>query len=76
MEIVKYYKQKHFYDNKEKVATTSINNLYNLYNHNHTIDLLYRTLGIGPMADTDIESLRKQMMEHRSYFTDMYDDWS
>lgn len=71
MEIVKYYKQKHFYDNKEKVATTSSNNLYN-----HTIDLLYRTLGIGPMADTDIESLRKQMMEYRSYFTDMYDDWS
>lgn len=58
MEIVKYYKQKHFYDNKEKVATTSSNNLYN-HNHNHTIDLLYRTLGIGPMADTDIESLRK-----------------
>lgn len=74
MEIVKYYKQKHFYDNKEKVATTSSNNLYN--NHNHTIDLLYRTLGIGPMTNTDIESLRKQMMEHRSYFTDMYDDWS
>lgn len=71
MEIVKYYKQKHFYDNKEKVATTSSNNLYN-----HTIDLLYRTLGIGPMTNTDIESLRKQMMEHRSYFTDMYDDWS
>lgn len=70
MEIVKYYKQKHFYDNKEKVATTSSNN------HNHTIDLLYRTLGIGTMADTDIESLRKQMMEHRSYFTDMYGDWS
>lgn len=71
MEIVKYYKQKHFYNNKEKVATTSSNNL-----HNHTIDLLYRTLDIGTMADTDIESLRKQMMEYRSYFTDMYDDWS
>ena len=54
MEIVKYYKQKHFYDNKEKVAITSSNNLYN---HNHTIDLLYRTLGIGTMADTNIESL-------------------
>ena len=52
MEIVKYYKQKHFYDNKEKVATTSSNNLYN---HNHTIDLLYRTLGIGPMTNTDID---------------------
>lgn len=73
MEIVKYYKQKHFYDNKEKVATTSSNNLYN---HNHTIDLLYRTLGIGPMTNTNIESLRKKMMEYRFYFKDVYDDWS
>lgn len=69
MEIVKYYKQKHFYDNKEKVATTSSNSFDQL-------DLLYRTLGIGSMTNTNIESLRQQMMEHRSYFTDMYDDWS
>lgn len=97
MEIVKYYKQKHFYDNKEKVATTSSNSFDQL-------NLLYSTLGIDIMKPIEeivtreellrndintshllyenlnnidvIKDLRQQMMEHRSYFTDMYDDWS
>lgn len=47
---------------REELLRNDINTSHLLYENLNNIDV--------------IKDLRQQMMEHRSYFTDMYDDWS